>query len=358
MIVVRAPSNIALIKYMGKLTTPEAKGLNIPENSSLSMTLHDLCTFAEAVWEPGASADIAWLPESPRLAALPRHARVPRLDAAGTEKVARHARRVLAAAPEFLARLGVAPRRGVSAGLVLRTANTFPEASGIASSASAFAALTLAVTAAAAEDSAAFARAYEAAGVGARRALAGLARQGSGSACRSFEGPFVEWQQTETRTVPSELPKLAHFVLVVSDGAKQVSSSEAHLKVKTSPLWQGRIERAEAKLVDVRRALAAGDLKSLAWITWREAWEMHSLFHTCEEPFTYWEPTTIQVLKKLAPTLHESHPPIVTLDAGPNIHVIVEADRAAEWKVRFARDFAGLGLLEDRPGAGAELIGF
>lgn len=348
-----APSNIALIKYMGK---KEGTG-NLPENGSLSMTLSRLCTFAELSIDDQNPA-MTWLPEMPRLEMIETHLKgsqlkpsVPTLKEDGITKVLRHLERVRSESREFFPQFGLEAKKNAF-GAQLRTANTFPAASGIASSASAFAAITWAMSCATAVDPSQFEKAY-ADNVEFRRRLARLSRVGSGSSCRSFEGPWVYWKDEETRAVSSPLRDLAHFVLIVSDQQKRVSSSQAHAMIKTSPLWNGRVDRVEQRLQQLENALRASDLRLVAQIAWREAWEMHSLFHTASEPFSYWEPESMAALQFLSPAVQEPHPPIVTLDAGPNVHIIVESRFADEWRSRLKERFPTHTLLEDRPGTGA-----
>jgi diphosphomevalonate decarboxylase len=348
---VRAPSNIALIKYMGKVDSVA----NLPENSSLSMTLDSLCTWVELEELSQTSGGLVnWVPEVPGLA--PPGLRLPDLSEKGRAKLFRHVEKVRDAAAEFLSPWGLRAKAGLrEKNWLLRSANTFPEASGIASSASSFAAVTLAVATACAEDSLAFERVYQKESE-LKRALARLSRQGSGSSCRSFEGPWVLWQNENAHVIPAQLPELRHFVILVSAEAKAVSSSEAHARVKTSPLWNGRVERAEQRVVELQGALLAGDLARISRIAWSEFWEMHSLFHTCEVPFTYWKPGSIEALQWLAPFVREAKPPIVTMDAGPNIHLTVEASQAAVWRERLMQKYGATGFLEDRPGLGAREV--
>jgi hypothetical protein len=47
--------------------------------------------------------------------------------------------------------------------------------------------------------------------------------------------------------------------------------------------------------------------------------------------------------------------PIVTLDAGPNIHVLVPTADAEIWRARLRESFRGE-ILEDRAGSGAALL--
>ena len=63
-------------------------------------------------------------------------------------------------------------------------------------------------------------------------------------------------------------------------------------------------------------ALGEAELSVAARIAWTEAWEMHSLFHTAEPPFSYWLPETMAALRWLEPWVAGPGAPIVTLDAG------------------------------------------
>ncbi len=346
-----APSNIALVKYMGKLD-PER---NLPANPSISMTLSALRTHAELEELPAASAS-EWRAELP--AGAGASAKVPTLKPAGAQRVLGHLERIRAELPALLApfaSLGLGARLDQPF-FALKSANTFPAASGIASSASSFAAVTLAGAQALCSDPDAFAREWKSRPE-LRRALARLARQGSGSACRSFEGPFVLWEGESAAPIPSALPALSHFAVVIASTEKSVSSSEAHHRVRTSPLWNGRPERAAARVSELSRAIAQGDLSSVSRIAWQEMWEMHSLFHTSEESFSYFAPGTTEVLAWLAPQLADSANPFVaTLDAGPNVHLIVESRNREEWYARLRERFPLFEILQDSPGLGAELV--
>lgn len=363
-VVVRAPSNIALIKYMGKKEDSSDAG-NLPENPSLSLTLNSLCTWAEVIRRPTddpESASIAWVPEPPAMTLLP----VPTLGEEGITRVISHVERVRDMAVGLLARhgLGCAPRGD----LLFKTANTFPQSSGIASSASSFAAITLGTFMACAENPVAFEEKWKT-DLKLRREVAACSREGSGSSCRSFEGPWVAWECGEGASaegVPNvDMPPLAHFVLLVSEASKEISSSDAHKKVKTSPLWQGRVERATRRFGALKEALCkGGGLRDISNLAWEEAWEMHSLFHTSREPFTYWEPGTLKILKLLGALRKKAAggavsaglPFVVTMDAGPNVHVIVEASENKLWRSQFAEILPEFRFLEDEPGAGATIV--
>lgn len=339
---VRAPSNIALIKYMGK----EDVTRNLPSNPSLSMTLSNLCTVVELEVSEGG-AGFSWSKRVPD-ARIPGLS-LPELSDAGVAKFSRHVERMRAQLPEIFSRAGLALESNRS--LACSSANTFPSDAGIASSASAFAALTWATALAWSRD-ADQTRARLKENAAFRSELAGLSRQGSGSSCRSFSGPFVKWDGDRVEDVVSKLPELTDLVLLVSRDKKSVSSSQAHTAVTTSPLWQGRAERARAKVTAIAQAIAAGDLKRVAEMTWLESWEMHSLFHTSTPPFTYWKPESLALLEWLKPFVESQAAPIVTMDAGPNVHLIVPTAQAAEWRARVSAAFPRVEILSDPQGHG------
>jgi diphosphomevalonate decarboxylase len=334
----QAPANIALVKYMGKADSVR----NLPANGSLSVTLSGLRTVTRlGELSPRASA-------AGRLVAGDEA-----LSAQELARAERHFHRVRERLPALFARFGLKLREA-SSEIEIRTENSFPKASGIASSASGFAALTLAGAALLCEETE---KVSELLGnsVEFRSALAALSREGSGSSCRSFDGPFVVWEGERVRTSAlGNLPPLRHLVLVVSSEKKAVPSSEAHQLVRSSPLWRDRPARANLRLREMETALARADLPRVAKLAWDEAWEMHSLFHTCEEPFSYWEPETLRALKQLAEGFE--NPPIVTLDAGPNVHLLASEETFSLWKERLAREFPDARILEDVPGRGAALI--
>jgi diphosphomevalonate decarboxylase len=355
----RAPSNIALVKYMGK----QEGTANIPENPSLSLTLSKMCSYVEITCgnnsNAGATNDEAlWVAEPPLLWSAYSNLRleVPRLEKEGSNRFLRHFERVRRAAPGILSKydLSVSASKGsgTAGPYLIRSGNTFPLATGLASSASSFAALTLAAAMTCADDLQSFGIAWDSE-TELRRELAGLSRQGSGSSCRSFEGPWVGWDRERSFKMSARTVKLRHFVLIVSGDAKKVSSSTAHQLVKQSPLWKERAERARARFDRASKALSEGNLGDLARIAWSETWEMHSLFHTSAEPFSYWRPQTVDALQWFSHLMSEPEPPIVSMDAGPNLHLIVPVNKADCWRDLLIERYGRDSLYEDEPGDGA-----
>ncbi|MEO7164457.1 MAG: hypothetical protein ABI041_16165, partial [Bdellovibrionia bacterium] len=243
---VSAPSNIALIKYMGK----EDAVLNLPTNPSLSMTLNHLRTWVEIECGHSVAGDISWVPEMPAHSEMSSRLppSVPKLSGAGVERIVKHAHWVRNAVSEIFPAYGLVPAKHSS--LQIKTANTFPAASGIASSASSFAAVTLATALISSEDMDSFKSLWKDKSIGPRfrRDLAQVSRQGSGSSCRSFEGPWVFWKDAIASPVESSLPDMTDLVVLISSDSKEISSSQAHAMVKSSPLWQGRVDRAQGRV--------------------------------------------------------------------------------------------------------------
>lgn len=297
-----APSNIALIKYMGKEPGNQAT------NPSLSMTLREFRTGVEIELKPGAASD-SWAP-------LPDSAP---LRASSTERFVKFFQKLKNEA-------------GVKENFELRSGNNFPSDAGLASSASSFAALTKTALTAFAEMQGKPAPAPE--------AMARVSRTGSGSSCRSFFAPWCAWDGDSVYEVKANLPPLVDFVGVIEAGYKKVSSSEAHQRVRTSDLFQGRTARVQKRMQAITAAMAEGNLQRMAEISWAELWDMHSLFHTSSPPFGYFTPGTVEILNWVENLWEkEGRGPIATIDAGPNVHLLVPAEEAASFRARLAREF-------------------
>ncbi|MBU6375225.1 MAG: diphosphomevalonate decarboxylase, partial [Bdellovibrionales bacterium] len=192
---VRAPSNIALIKYMGK-SDPL---LNIPSNPSLSLTLSSLCTWTELEQLKDEGEFFLEWKGVARMGEVPL---IPfDLREKDRPKIERHFKRVF---QHF--------GQSYSGHWRVRSGNTFPAGAGIASSASGFSALTLAIAAALGRDRSAQAE------------LPSLSRQGSGSSCRSFQGPWVLWQAENATPLSTHFDSLSDIVFLIDKSEKKVGS--------------------------------------------------------------------------------------------------------------------------------------
>lgn len=294
-----APANIALIKYMGR----KNKESKIPVNPSLSYTLNHLRSYVSL--ERTLSKQDVWEPLE-----LPGIENNLHLSASEQQR--------------FLNHLAFLKARFSYQGcFVVRSANNFPHSTGLASSASSFAALTKCALLALGELTDTPMLTIE--------EQAKLSRQGSGSSCRSFLSPWALWDEEEVQSVDIPFDNLIHEVIIISHAPKAISSSKAHELVETSPLYVDRVEHAKHNLASLLAAFHDRNWADAYAICWREFQEMHALFSTCQQPFSYMTPDTLQLLDTLQEEWQRTGDgPIITMDAGPNIHLLYRSDQAEQ----------------------------
>ena len=199
------------------------------------------------------------------------------------------------------------------------TQSNFPVGAGIASSAAAFAALTVA--------------GVEAAGLHLTEAeLSALARRGSGSASRSVPGGYCQWLAggaDETSYAASIAPAghwaLCDLVAIVSAEHKQVGSTGGHRLADTSVLQAGRVASAPGRFERCKEALLNRDLPAMGPIIEEDAVIMHCVMMTSRPPLYYWAPATLEIIHATACWRADGLPVYFTIDAGPNVHLICEA---------------------------------
>ncbi|HEX4923355.1 MAG TPA: diphosphomevalonate decarboxylase [Bdellovibrionales bacterium] len=290
------PANIALIKYMGKSAD------NVPLNPSLSFTLDAFTTTVEIERIEGKTDE--WDQSVP-------------LSERDQAKFLKHL--------SFLKETF-----GETAAFRVRSRNNFPAHCGLASSASSFAALTACAAKAISE--------LQGRGLENPDTLNALSRRGSGSSCRSFYAPFAVWDRTGCRPIDLGMKTLRHQVVVVDASQKEVSSSEAHKRVLTSGLWEGRVTRAEARYQAVIEGLRGGRWAEVHELVWAEFWDMHALFETSCPPFGYMSPQSLEVQKRVRALWKQTGDgPLVTMDAGANVHLLYREDQR-ELCLKFRRD--------------------
>lgn len=284
---VSAPSNIALIKYMGK----SAEGKNIGSNPSLSLTLPHLRSYVGL--QKNALSHDDWQPMSGEMT----------LSETGKNKFLKHF-------------LFLKENFGITKDhFTVYSKNDFPADCGIASSASSFAALTKCASLAFAELTGKSVSVEQ---------QAIWSRHGSGSSCRSFYDGYVEWNGADKIHQVSALDNEHwHQVFILDHKIKSVSSSQAHVRVATSSLMSGRAERAAERLQKIKTILCKTmDWQSLFEISWAEFWDMHALFETSQPPFGYFLPKSLELLLAARAEWQNGDGPVVTMDAGPNVHLI------------------------------------
>ncbi len=349
-----APSNIALIKYMGKGDA----SLNLPANRSISLTLTESCTVVELTKCAAPSGSVfkhlEWIPELPRNLPALSHSRTFRVPDLGAGDLQRINHFLEKASPQIQSLFSAEKNAGSF--FQMRTANSFPSNAGVASSASSFAALTFAAAQGMFSGKREGFRQLWEAQPHLKAGLSKISRQGSGSSCRSWYGPWVSWEgeaATPLHAPHSKMGELSHFLILVSSQAKRVPSSQAHLRALSSPLWKERSDRANQRASQMQRAIEGGEFEAIAELAWREAWEMHSLFHTAQPPFSYWETGTLEALLKFQRLFEQNEfKVIVTLDAGANVHVFTPPGDHLRWKGWLESSFPHFEIQEDRTGPG------
>ncbi|MDO8339680.1 MAG: diphosphomevalonate decarboxylase [Candidatus Burarchaeum sp.] len=303
-----ATPNIAFVKYWGN----RDERLILPAGGSISMTLDRTFTTTTTVWfSDSLSADEIWLN--------------------GKKVGPQEAKRIV----EHLDLMRRAGQCRLRAKVVSR--NNFPTAAGLASSASGFAALTLACAKA----------------LGVRRSmteLSALARRGSGSACRSLFGGFVEWVRGERKdgsdsiaqqiAPASHWPGLVDIVAIASEGRKHISSRDAMRRtVETSRLFKQRMQMHPGMLKQVRNAIMQKNAELLFDSIMRESNSMHAVMKDSRPPIIYMS----EVSRRIVDAVRAFNADAggmkcgYTFDAGPNAHVITTRKNEAAVRRMLAR---------------------
>lgn len=294
----RAHPNIAFIKYWGNRNDD----LRLPANSSISMNLDSLYTDTTVRWNQTQNSDTLILN--------------------GDKHTGQALQRVSNHLDHIRKRLGLDSKAEVISD------NNFPTGAGIASSASAFAALSVAAFAAADEELSV-------------RELSTYARLGSGSASRSVPSGFVEWFAADTHedsyaetVVEANYWDLVDLIAVVSSEHKKTTSQAGHPTAKTSDLQDARITGADNRLKIVRQAIFDRDFPTFAEVVEEDSNLMHAVMMTSKPPLFYWKPTSLTIMQLVREWRSEGLSVCYTLDAGPNVHCICTKEDAETVKKR------------------------
>ncbi len=285
-----APSNIALCKYWGK----RDKALNLPVNPSLSISLGQLGSRTHLSQLDAATDQV-------------------QLNGEQLGDDSAFARKVVQFIDLF--RQPGEPR------LLIQTHNTIPTAAGLASSASGFAALTLAVDRLYGFESS-------------PQQLSAFARLGSGSASRSiFEG-FVEWQMgvredgmdSHALQLPQRWPEFRIGLLTLTSAEKSVGSRAGMQRtVETAHLYQSWPLQAAADLEKLRMAITAQDFSTLGATAEQNALSMHATMIASWPPLLYWQPESVAAMQRIWALREQGLEVYFTMDAGPNIKLLFQA---------------------------------
>ena len=298
-----ARSNIAFIKYWGR-SLENDPNLKMPANDSISMTkqgLKDetrLQTHTTIEFSDAYNEDIA---------ILDREILIGR----GIERVLNTV--------EPLRRLAKIDYK-----FKMMSRNDFPTQAGLASSASAFAALAIATA--------------DALGLQfSKEEISTYARLGSGSAARSIHGGFVWWHKGNSHETsyaeqicgPKKVD-IAGVIAIILEEKKDVTSEAGHDSAWTSPFNEVRVKKSQEQAGEMREAILNNDFSRIGQIAEENCKSMHAIMMTSTPSLFYWHPNTLRVIKAIQRMRKEGLECYFTIDAGPNVHCLCRPENMYE----------------------------
>ena len=315
-----APSNIAFIKYWGR----KDEELRLPKNGSISMNLSELLTTTTVEFDSKLKEEEIVIngtkePEETK------------------GKIVKHLDRI-----RSLAKIHE------KAKVVSR--NSFPRGTGLSSSASGFAALTVAAAAAAGLKLS-------------EKELSILARQGSGSACRSIPDGFVEWLDGDTSETsyaysifPPDYWDIADVVVILTEEQKDVSTTEGQRLATSSPFHSVRQEKIKAKIAKCKAYIKAKNFNKFGELLEAEALELHAIMLTSYPSLIYWYPATINVMKSVKKWRKDGLEIYFTVNTGQNIHLICQ-QRDTDEVIRLVQQIREVkDVIMNKPAKGARIV--
>lgn len=306
----QSPSNIALVKYWGKY------GEQLPKNTSISFTLNNCHTKTKLNFEPSKSNNFDF-------------------------EVYLDGKRATSFEPKilkFFERIEVYMPFLKQFKFRIETSNSFPHSSGIASSASGMSALALCLMSIEKQFNPKITDDYFC------KKASFLARLGSGSACRSIEGPLVVWGKHPALKGTSNLygstvPFAVHdnfkaycdTIMLVDKGEKQVSSTVGHNLMHNHPFAEERFKQANRNFELLLDIFKSGDLNQFINIVESEALSLHAMMMTSHPYFILMKPNTLNIINKIWDHRKRTGSKICfTLDAGANVHVLYPSDEKSQ----------------------------
>jgi diphosphomevalonate decarboxylase len=336
----QSPSNIALAKYWGKY------GEQLPMNPSISFTLSNCNTRTSLSFEKKNSDGFdfqVFLDE--------------KREASFEQKIQKFFERVEVYLP-FLKDFK----------FKIETSNSFPHSSGIASSASGMSALALCLMDIERQMQPDITDSYF------NEKASFLARLGSGSACRSVEGPLIVWGEhpeieDSNNCFGTKYPFEVHeifqnyqdTILLVDKGEKQVSSTLGHNLMLDHSFAEQRFRQAKENLSKLIPVFKNGDLSEFIKIVESEALSLHAMMMTSMPYFILMKPNTLEIINHIWKFREETGSKLCfTLDAGANVHVLypeTEKGTVLQFIKNKLSQFCKNGeFIEDETGLGAKKI--
>jgi diphosphomevalonate decarboxylase len=315
--------NIALVKYWGKRN----EELILPYNSSISMTCDGLFTITTVEFSDEYKKDLVIIND---------------------EELKKDEKDILGHIERIRQMAGIKEK------VKIVSESNFPVAAGLASSASGLAALTVAAVKAVGSDLS-------------QKEFSILARQGSGSACRSIFGGFVEWLKGEKEDGSDSYAKqiadknywseFRMITTIVTEAKKKVGSRAGMAQtVKTCPYYEGWLKTVNQDLDIVRKSILNKDFTSVGSQAESNCLKMHALMMTTKPAIIYWIPATMEIIRNVILWREKGLECYFTIDAGPNVKVLCLKKDEKEINKRLLKLGGVIKTIICRPGDEAKLI--
>lgn len=325
--------NIALIKYWGNRNDR----LRLPAGDSLSMALDTPTVEITVDHAPALSVRSFLLDGSEK-----------RLDAS----VLKRYETVLELYRRYFVELGAPKALPESLSIVIRSG--IPPSIGIASSAAVFSCLAEAVAGLVTEQ-----KKLD------RKQISVLARLGSGSACRGAYDGYVAIRAGQGEAIDAayaeQIADAKHWllhdvILVPSQEAKKVGSTEGHAMAQTSPHFIERVKETPRRMRECIHAIRNRDFEQLQYVAEEDALNMHHVMQTQTPPLHYLSSETLRILDEVKALRKRQHLPVLfTMDAGPTVHLFCP-DEALNDVLAFAEAQKGCQLFRAKTGPGSSCI--
>lgn len=316
----KAHTNIALIKYWGK----KDQELIIPQTDSLSLTLNEFYTTTTVNFDNHLTSDLVAIDQ---------------------QTLSKQAAKKVIHVLDIVRQLS-----GIKSFARVESINHVPTAAGLASSASAFAALAGAASTAAGLNLS-------------NRDLSRLARRGSGSATRSIYGGLVEWQKGTDDASSFAQPVLENvdfpiemLAVLVDTKKKKVSSrSGMQSSVETSPYYDAWRQVVANDMIAIKQAIKAKDIDQIGHIAEENALRMHALTFSADPGFTYFNGETLTIIKAVEDLRNQGVNCYYTMDAGPNVKVIYDRGNRSKIVEELSNIVGPERLVVSQPGPGIKI---
>ncbi|MBN1501987.1 diphosphomevalonate decarboxylase [Candidatus Woesearchaeota archaeon] len=322
-----ADANIALVKYWGK----RDQTLVLPQNSSISMVTDGLYAHTTVEFDSKYNRDIF------------------SLNGKNIDTKSKGYEEYVGKFLKIVRKLSANKKH-----VRIQSSNNFPTAAGLASSAAGFAALTAATNKA-------FALGLN------KRELSILARQGSGSACRSIHSGFVEWRRggkmdgsdsyAEQIADAKYWPEFRMIFCITTKKEKKIKSRAGMAQtVATSAMYKCWLDAIVEDLKNVRQGIIQKSFSLVGKTAEHNCLKMHSLMLTTKPPIIYWNEFTIRIINKIIELRENGLECYFTIDAGPQVKIICLESNIPKI-VRKVQEITGIeDIIITKPGQGARIV--